>query len=68
MICVTVCDSLTGYRTWKTRIRACVLGREAIYGGSDIVIIARTDAMAVEGYDAALERVSRCELGRSDTS
>jgi 2-methylisocitrate lyase-like PEP mutase family enzyme len=34
-----------------------VLGRESIYGGSDIVIIARTDAMAVEGYEAALERV-----------
>lgn len=56
-------DSLTGSRTWETRIRACVLGREAIYGGSDIVIIARTDAMAVEGYDAALERVSRRRLG-----
>ncbi|KAL3457243.1 Pyruvate/Phosphoenolpyruvate kinase-like domain-containing protein [Aspergillus heterothallicus] len=25
--------------------------------GSDIVIIARTDALAVEGYDAALERL-----------
>lgn len=35
-----------------------MIGRKAIYGGSDIVIIARTDALAVEGYDAALERVS----------
>ncbi|KAK7964954.1 hypothetical protein PG996_000684 [Apiospora saccharicola] len=43
--------------TWKSRIRACVIGRESIYGGSDIVIIARTDAMAIEGYDAALERL-----------
>lgn len=44
-------------RTWKSRIRACVLGREAIYGHSDIVIIARTDALAVEGFDSALQRV-----------
>ncbi|KAI1847514.1 hypothetical protein JX266_006366 [Neoarthrinium moseri] len=43
--------------TWKSRIRACVLGREAIYGGSDIVIIARTDALAVEGFEAALNRL-----------
>ncbi|KAI0471000.1 Pyruvate/Phosphoenolpyruvate kinase-like domain-containing protein [Xylariaceae sp. FL0804] len=43
--------------TWKARIRACVLGRAAIYGGSDIVIIARTDAVAVEGYDAGLQRL-----------
>ncbi|KAK7989386.1 cytochrome P450 oxidoreductase GliF [Apiospora arundinis] len=43
--------------TWKSRIRACVIGRDSIYGGSDIVIIARTDAMAIEGYDAALERL-----------
>ncbi|OAA57991.1 Pyruvate/Phosphoenolpyruvate kinase [Niveomyces insectorum RCEF 264] len=43
--------------TWRTRIRACVIGRESIYGGSDIVIIARTDALAVEGYDKALERL-----------
>jgi hypothetical protein len=35
-----------------------VLGREAIYGGSDIVIIARTDALASEGFDGALERAS----------
>jgi 2-methylisocitrate lyase-like PEP mutase family enzyme len=26
-------------------------------GGSDIVIIARTDALAVEGFDAAINRV-----------
>ena len=51
-------DVFLGYRTWKSRIRACVIGRESIYGGSDVVIIARTDAMAIEGYDAALERVS----------
>lgn len=34
-----------------------MIGRDSIYGGSDIVIIARTDSLAVEGYDAALERV-----------
>ncbi|KAL3486565.1 Pyruvate/Phosphoenolpyruvate kinase-like domain-containing protein [Aspergillus germanicus] len=43
--------------TWKSRIRACVIGRDSIHGGSDIVIIARTDALAVEGYEAALERL-----------
>ncbi|KAL2851353.1 Pyruvate/Phosphoenolpyruvate kinase-like domain-containing protein [Aspergillus pseudodeflectus] len=41
--------------TWKSRIRACAIGRDSIHGGSDIVIIARTDALAVEEYEAALE-------------
>ncbi len=50
-------ERMYDHRTWKSRIRACVIGRESIYGGSDIVIIARTDVMAVEGYEAALERV-----------
>ena len=44
--------------TWRARIRACVIGRESIPGGSDIYIIARTDAMAVDGYDEAIKRVS----------
>ncbi|KAI4596837.1 hypothetical protein KJ359_005181 [Pestalotiopsis sp. 9143b] len=48
---------LVDMETWKSRIRACVLGREAIYGHSDIVIIARTDALAVEGFDSALQRL-----------
>ncbi|KAJ5188925.1 Pyruvate/Phosphoenolpyruvate kinase [Penicillium cf. griseofulvum] len=43
--------------TWKSRIRACVIGRDSIYGGSDILIIARTDSLAVEGYQAALDRL-----------
>ena len=51
-------------RTWKSRIRACVLGREQIYGGSDIVIIARTDALASEGFDGAMERVSNTHMSR----
>ncbi|KAK8049383.1 hypothetical protein PG994_011113 [Apiospora phragmitis] len=42
--------------TWRSRIRACVIGRDSIYGGSDIVIIAWMDAMAIESYDAALSR------------
>ncbi|ETS86110.1 hypothetical protein PFICI_04135 [Pestalotiopsis fici W106-1] len=48
---------LVDMETWKSRIRACVLGREAIYGHSDIVIIARTDALAVEGFESALNRL-----------
>ena len=44
--------------SWKTRIRAAILGRESILGGSDIVIIARTDALSVKGFDEALARVS----------
>ncbi|CAP81076.1 Pc12g14490 [Penicillium rubens Wisconsin 54-1255] len=43
--------------TWKSRIRACVIGRDSIYGGSEILIIARTDSLAVEGYQAALGRL-----------
>ena len=46
---------------WKTRIRAAVKGRESVPGGSDIVIIARTDALAGMGMEEALQRVSsRC--------
>ncbi|KAK6215906.1 hypothetical protein LQW54_004086 [Pestalotiopsis sp. IQ-011] len=48
---------LVDMETWKSRIRACVLGREAIYGHSDIVFIARTDALAVEGFESALQRL-----------
>ncbi|KAF7539204.1 hypothetical protein G7054_g2353 [Neopestalotiopsis clavispora] len=48
---------LVDMEIWKSRIRACVLGREAIYGHSDIVIIARTDALAVEGFESALNRL-----------
>ena len=43
---------------WKTRIRAAVHGRATIPGGSDIVIIARTDSLAVNGYQDAIDRVS----------
>ncbi|CAG8877971.1 unnamed protein product [Penicillium nalgiovense] len=46
-------------QTWESRIRACVIGRDSIYGGSDILIIARTDSLAVEGYQAALDRVCK---------
>jgi hypothetical protein len=63
-------------RTWKLRICACVIGRDSIHGGCDIVIIARTDALAVEEYEAALERVSsicgriciKCGMLRSHSS
>jgi 2-methylisocitrate lyase-like PEP mutase family enzyme len=44
-------------RTWRTRVRAAVQARAVVPGGSDIVIIARTDALAVEGFDAAINRV-----------
>ena len=59
---VVLSDFSSPQRTWKSRIRACVIGRDSIYGGSDIVIIARTDSLAVEGYDSALDRVR--EMGQ----
>lgn len=40
-----------------TRIRAAVNARAAIPGGSDIVIIARTDSAQVLGMDEALKRL-----------
>ena len=43
--------------SWRTRIKAAVLGRQGLLG-SDIVIIARTDALSVNGFDDALQRVS----------
>lgn len=36
-----------------------MIGRDSIYGGSEILIIARTDSLAVEGYQAALDRVCK---------
>ncbi|KAI0041800.1 oxaloacetate acetylhydrolase, partial [Auriscalpium vulgare] len=40
-----------------TRIRAAVLARDAIPGGSDFVIIARTDSAQVLGMDEAVARL-----------
>ncbi|KAF9529722.1 oxaloacetate acetylhydrolase [Crepidotus variabilis] len=40
-----------------TRIRAAVLARDSIPGGSDFVIIGRTDSAQVLGMDEALERL-----------
>ncbi|KAL4988835.1 Pyruvate/Phosphoenolpyruvate kinase-like domain-containing protein [Aspergillus falconensis] len=37
-------------------LQVCVIRRDSIHRGSNIVIIARTDASAVEGYEAALEQ------------
>ncbi len=52
---------LVDMETWKTRIRAAVQGRAKVPGGSDIVIIARTDALAVDGMEETLGRVSERE-------
>jgi len=49
---------LVDVEIWKTRIRAAVAGREAVPGGSDIVIIARTDALASHGMEESIKRVS----------
>lgn len=54
------CGHLTGKavvtpREFEERIRAAVIGR----GTSDLVIVARTDALAVHGIDEALERGRR---------
>ena len=52
---------LVDMETWKTRVRAAVAGRQAIPGGSDIVIIARTDALAGMGMEESIKRVSANE-------
>ncbi|KAF8865283.1 Phosphoenolpyruvate/pyruvate domain-containing protein [Acephala macrosclerotiorum] len=46
---------LVDMETWVSRIRAAVMAREA--AGRDIVIIARTDALADHGYDEAMRRL-----------
>ncbi|KAJ5843418.1 Pyruvate/Phosphoenolpyruvate kinase [Penicillium rubens] len=51
------CGHLKGKEVVDMEIRACVIGRDSIYGGSEILIIARTDSLAVEGYQAALGRL-----------
>ena len=47
-----------------TRIRAAVLAREAV--GSDIVIIARTDALQKYGWDEAIKRLKAAKACGAD--
>ncbi|ORY28948.1 oxaloacetate acetylhydrolase [Naematelia encephala] len=42
---------------WTSRIRAAVLGRESVLGGSDLIIIARTDALQSFGLDESIKRL-----------
>ncbi|KAI8629514.1 Pyruvate/Phosphoenolpyruvate kinase-like domain-containing protein [Xylariaceae sp. FL1651] len=49
-----------------SRIRAAVLTREQL--GSDIVIIARTDALAQLGYDVAVSRLRRAIQAGADVA
>ncbi|KAI9720317.1 MAG: hypothetical protein M1828_005701 [Chrysothrix sp. TS-e1954] len=53
---------LVDLSTWQQRLRAAVQARDEI--GSDLVIIARTDARGPNGFDAAVERLA--SLGRED--
>ena len=43
--------------SYITRIKACVVARQHIH--SDIVIIARTDALQIKGYDECITRLRR---------
>jgi methylisocitrate lyase len=49
---------------FATRIRAARAARERL--GSDIVVIARTDALQMEGYDAALARLKAARDAGAD--
>ncbi|KAF9031220.1 oxaloacetate acetylhydrolase [Hymenopellis radicata] len=56
------CGHLTGKQIvdrdeFVTRIRAAVIARDSIPGGSDLVIIARTDAEQVTDMDEAITRL-----------
>lgn len=50
------------------RIRAAVAAREAIPGGSDIVIIARTDSAQVLGMDEAVRRLQLAAEAGADAA
>lgn len=49
--------SVVSREEFLTRIRAAVQARDNIPGGSDFVIIARTDSAQVIGMDEAVERL-----------
>ncbi|KAF2397333.1 Phosphoenolpyruvate/pyruvate domain-containing protein [Trichodelitschia bisporula] len=46
---------VVGMGEWRARVRACVAARRR--AGSDIVIVARTDALQLLGYQSAVERL-----------
>jgi 2-methylisocitrate lyase-like PEP mutase family enzyme len=49
-----------------TRIRAAVIARDAIPGGSDFIIIGRTDSAQVLGMDEALYRLKLAATAGAD--
>lgn len=49
-----------------TRIRAAVIARDSIPGGSDFVIIGRTDSAQVLGMDEAVERLKLAAAAGAD--
>ncbi|KDQ23858.1 hypothetical protein PLEOSDRAFT_1079137 [Pleurotus ostreatus PC15] len=49
-----------------TRIRAAVIARDAIPGGSDFVIIGRTDSAQVLGMEEAIERLKLAAAAGAD--
>jgi 2-methylisocitrate lyase-like PEP mutase family enzyme len=57
---------LVSVQEYQTRIRAAVAAREAV--GSDIVIIARTDALQSLGYDKALMRLKLAQEAGADVA
>lgn len=57
---------LVSVQEYQTRIRAAVAARHAI--GSDIVIIARTDALQSLGYDEAIVRLKLAQKAGADVA
>ncbi|KIW01024.1 uncharacterized protein PV09_07540 [Verruconis gallopava] len=57
---------LVDEETYVSRIRAAVAARKRI--GSDIVIIARTDALQSLGYDAAIQRLKAARDAGADVA
>ncbi|KAE9400633.1 oxaloacetate acetylhydrolase [Gymnopus androsaceus JB14] len=57
---------LVSAEDFVTRIRAAVLGRDSIPGGSDIVIIARTDAAQSLGTEEAINRLKLASAAGAD--
>lgn len=49
--------SVVSREEFLTRVRAAIIARDNIPGGSDFVIIARTDAAQVLGMEEAVERL-----------
>jgi len=67
------CGHLAGKKlvdldTWSARVRAACLGRTNVPGGSDIVIIARTDALQSFGMEESIKRLLAAREAGADVA